>query len=244
MYTDPTLADHELGWDDAIQRDSQYVMVPPGDYNFRVLKVERGRHPGSDNLPPCNKAELTLEVSNGTDKTMMTANLYLHTKTEGILCAFFTAIGQRKRGESLKPRWNEVVGSTGTCKLGVNSYTGKQDGKKHESMQVDKWYEKGHLIDAGGSAAQNAANAYGGMAQSTASSYGAPAQGWQPQLGTTTPGVPQAPAQGWPQQPAQQTGWNQSTPQPAALSWQQPASQPAPAAAPPLPQTGWTPGAF
>lgn len=215
MYTDPTLADHELGWDDAIQRDSQYNMVPPGDYNFRVLKVERGRHPGSDNLPPCNKAELTLEVSNGTDKTMMTANLYLHTKTEGILCAFFTAIGQRKRGESLKPRWNEVVGSTGTCKLGVNSYTGKLDGKKHESMQVDKWYEKGHQIET---------------AAAPAATANVPAYG--------------APAQGWPQQPAQQPAWNQQAPQPSAQSWQQPTSQPAPAAAPPIPQTGWTPGAF
>ena len=80
--------DHELSWDDSISRESTFELLPEGDYNFRVLKFERGRHPGSDKLPPCNKAILTVEVTDGVHTGTLETNLFLHTKTEGILCAF------------------------------------------------------------------------------------------------------------------------------------------------------------
>ena len=46
----------ELDWDDSIEKDSDYVLLPEGDYEFVVESVERARHPGSDKIPPCNKA--------------------------------------------------------------------------------------------------------------------------------------------------------------------------------------------
>ena len=138
--------DHELSWDDSISRESSFELLPEGDYNFRVLKFERGRHPGSDKLPPCNKAILTVEVTDGVHTGTLETNLFLHTKTEGILCAFFAAIGQRRHGENLVPRWNEVMGSAGCCKVGVRSWKGN-DGQERQSNEIRTWYEKGKQIE-------------------------------------------------------------------------------------------------
>lgn len=135
----------ELGWDDSIEHDSTFVLVPEGDYQFTVTKFERGRHNGSDKLPPCNKAIITMQITNGVDSTEIVENLFLHTKTEGILCSFFTAIGQRKHGEQLKPRWNEVIGSTGTCKIRIDKWKGN-DGREYQSNKVAAYYEKGKQI--------------------------------------------------------------------------------------------------
>lgn len=131
----------EIGWDDAISKDSEFTLLPEGDYSFTVTKFERARHNGSDKLPPCNKAILTLELTDGINEGTITHNLFLHRKCEGMLCAFFTAIGQRKHGETLNPKWNMVTGSTGTCKVGVRSWTGR-DGQQMQSNEIRKFYEK------------------------------------------------------------------------------------------------------
>ena len=135
-------ADRELGWDDAIEHDSEgFEVVPEGDYSFKVTNFQRARHPGSDKLPPCNKAILTLAITDGTHSTTLTHNLVLHSKTEGLLCAFFTAIGQRKHGERLSPKWDQVIGATGTCKVGVREWTGRE-GDKRKSNQIERFYER------------------------------------------------------------------------------------------------------
>ena len=39
-------------WNDTIEHDSEFVLLPAGDYDFTVKSFERGRHPGSEKLPP------------------------------------------------------------------------------------------------------------------------------------------------------------------------------------------------
>ncbi|MBR6875501.1 MAG: hypothetical protein IKN00_04340 [Bacteroidales bacterium] len=131
----------EIGWDDSISKDSEFTILPEGDYSFTVAKFERARHNGSEKLPPCNKAVLTLELTDGVHSGTITHNLFLHRKTEGMLCAFFSAIGQRKHGETLAPKWNQVIGSTGTCKVGMREWTGR-DGQKMQSNEIRRFYEK------------------------------------------------------------------------------------------------------
>jgi len=167
----------EIGWGDTIEHDSEFVIVPEGDYSFTVTKFERARHNGSDKLPPCNKAVLTLEVSDGVNSTLITHNLFLHRKTEGMLCAFFTAIGQRKHGEKLIPKWDQVVGATGTCKVGKRSWTGN-DGSVRESNEIRRFYEKNTPA-----APQQPQQAYQQQAM-----YGNPQGGYQPQSGGYKPG--------------------------------------------------------
>ena len=117
--------DRALGWDDEFTNEQQeFVLLPEGDYAFEVTGMERARFEGSAKLPPCSMAKLTLKIFGGAKgDTTVTHRLYLHTKTQGLLGAFFESIGQCKRGETFRPRWNEIVGARGWCKLGIREYT-------------------------------------------------------------------------------------------------------------------------
>ena len=57
-----TAQGHELGWEDEIQQESSFILLPEGDYRFTVEKFDRARHNGSDKIPPCNKAILHFRV--------------------------------------------------------------------------------------------------------------------------------------------------------------------------------------
>lgn len=136
------MTDREFNWDDIIENDGgEYILLPEGDYDFKVLSFERERHQGSAKLPPCNKAVLNIEVTSPQGKTTIRHNLFLHSKCEGLLCAFFSSIGQRKRGEKLQMNWNSVTGATGKCKVKIHTWT-KDDGSQGQSNEISKFYEK------------------------------------------------------------------------------------------------------
>lgn len=130
----------ELGWDDEIQNDGpDFVLLPDGEYPFEVTRMERARFQGSAKLPPCAMAILSISIDGGEKgKAFVTHRLYLHTRTEGLLCAFFESIGQRRHGEPLRPRWNEVPGSRGRCRLGVREYT-KNDGTAATTNEIQRF---------------------------------------------------------------------------------------------------------
>ena len=136
--------DRALNWDDEFTNEQQeFVLLPEGDYAFEVTGMERARFEGSAKLPPCSMAKLTLKIFGGAkgDATV-TDRLYLHTKTQGLLGAFFESIGQCKRGETFRPRWNEVVGARGWCRLGIREYTkqsGPNAGKTGQSNEVTRF---------------------------------------------------------------------------------------------------------
>lgn len=136
------MTDREFNWDDIIENDGgEYILLPEGDYDFKVLSFERERHQGSAKLPPCNKAVLNIEVTSPQGKATIRHNLFLHSKCEGLLCAFFSSIGQRKRGEKLQMNWNSVTGATGKCKVKIHTWT-KDDGSQGQSNEISKFYEK------------------------------------------------------------------------------------------------------
>ncbi|HHV3205726.1 TPA: hypothetical protein ACUJK1_001014 [Streptococcus agalactiae] len=119
--------EREFGWDDTIQEDAkEFIKLQPGDYVFTVTDFECARHtpnpqkPGK--LPACNKAVISLEIETDEGVTSLKHNLFLHSSTEGMLSAFFGAIGQKKHGEPLKMNWNTVVGATGVCSVKNRTY--------------------------------------------------------------------------------------------------------------------------
>ncbi len=118
--------DHEIGWEDTIEKDSDFVLLPDGLYYFTVVGMERTRHtpnpqkPGK--LPACNKAIVSINIVANEGETELRHNLFLHSSTEGMLSAFFAAIGQKKKGESLRMNWNTIIGATGVCKVGTRQY--------------------------------------------------------------------------------------------------------------------------
>lgn len=130
--------ERELGWEEEIENDgNDFCLLDEGVYPFEVTKFERGRSKGSDKLPPCNMAILTIRVN---EQTTITENLILHSKMEWKLCQFFTAIGARKHGEKMRMNWNKVVGATGRCKIIVEDFTGR-DGNVRQTNRIDKFLD-------------------------------------------------------------------------------------------------------
>lgn len=133
--------EREFGWDDIIENDSaDFIVLPEGDYDFEITGFERQRHQGSEKLPPCNKAAVSVAIKAPQGTVTIRHNLFLHSKCEGLLCAFFVAIGQRKHGEKLQMNWNRVIGATGRCKVGVRNFT-KKDGETGYSNEIKRFYE-------------------------------------------------------------------------------------------------------
>nr|WP_240353471.1 hypothetical protein [Cohnella algarum] len=130
-----------MSWDDTIEKDGgEFVVLPAGDYDFTVTKFERGRFPGSEKMPPCNQAKLELTVhSPEHGDVVVFHNLFLHTKTEGLLSNFFAGIGQKRKGEPLRMNWNVVVGARGRLKLEINKFKGR-DGEERTNNQVKTFY--------------------------------------------------------------------------------------------------------
>ncbi len=133
--------ERELNWDDEISKESDFVLIPEGDYNFTVASVERARHEGSQNLPPCAKAIVTLKIQllDGTEQRLK-HNLFLHSRCEGLLSQFFIGIGLKKKGEPLRMNWNAVPGTSGRCKITIRSWVDK-NGETKQSNDVKKFYD-------------------------------------------------------------------------------------------------------
>lgn len=131
--------EHELGWDDEISKENEFILLEPGDYNFTVESFERIRYSGSDRMPACNSAELNVRIDTGKDAVYIKHRLFLHQKTEWALSAFFRSIGQKKKDEPLRMNWNLVPGSKGRCKVGRKTYNG------NEYNEIKKFYPADEL---------------------------------------------------------------------------------------------------
>ena len=129
----------ELGWDDEVSQESTFTLLEEGDYRFSMVNFERGRHPGSAKLPPCNKAILDIAIldKDGRELTMLKHNLYLHSSVEGLISAFFLATGAKKHGEPLNisKGFHDSFGRTGWCHVYVDRWTG-DDGKERENNKI------------------------------------------------------------------------------------------------------------
>lgn len=139
------MADYEnnniaMGWDDTIENDSSFTLLPEGDYDFEVTKFERGRFEGSKKMCACPMAILSLKCTGNGESSTITHNLMLNKKMEWKLCEFFTAIGDRKHGEQLRPNWGALLGKKGRCKIGIREWTNDK-GEAKKSNEITKFYE-------------------------------------------------------------------------------------------------------
>ena len=130
-----------LDWDAEITCDEpQYLILPEGDYTFRVADVERGRHEGSNRLPPCNKATIHMEIQTPDGMARARTILFLHGLMEWKIFSFFCCIGQVKKGETLKMNWDGVPGAWGRAHFRPRSYEGK-DGETREVNEVTRFLD-------------------------------------------------------------------------------------------------------
>lgn len=126
-YNNGLNSNEALDWGSEISAESSFTLLPEGEYPFTVISFERSYYNGSEKLPPCPMAILKIEVDGGDKgKSLINHRLFVSRKTEGLLCEFFIALGQKKHGEPLKMNWQLVPGSSGRCKVGIRIYNGNE----------------------------------------------------------------------------------------------------------------------
>lgn len=131
---------HALDWGSQIEKDTDYIILPEGDYDFTVTDLERKRYepkPGSK-LSACPQAVITLTINSEQGEVKIKHNLFLHTMFEGRISQFFIGIGQKKKGHPLVMNWNKVVGSTGQVHLVVDHFK-NNNGETITNNKVDKF---------------------------------------------------------------------------------------------------------
>ena len=133
--------ERELDWGEEISKESEYTLLPAGDYNFKVVKFERKRHAPTAKLPACPQADLTIDLwDDAGNKGTIIHSLFLHTKMEGMLSAFFIAIGQKKHGQPVRMNWDAVYGATGRCKVKIDTWKNDK-GEERQNNKIAKFYE-------------------------------------------------------------------------------------------------------
>ena len=132
--------ERSFDWDEEISNDSEFTILEEGDYDFEILKFERGRSKGSERTPSSPMAILSIKISNGANSTVITDYLTLHSKMEWRLSQFFRSIGQKKAGEAYRMNWSSVPGAKGRCKVKIEKYT-TDKGEERESNKIEKYYD-------------------------------------------------------------------------------------------------------
>ena len=131
-----------LDWDSEITKDDEYELLPAGTYSFKVESLERARFAGSEKMSACNQANLTLILTGADGKQhKVFDSLFLHSKAEWRLSQFFTAIGQKKKGEPLNPNWSLVPGSSGELELSTRKYR-SNSGEDRETNDIKAFLPK------------------------------------------------------------------------------------------------------
>lgn len=130
-----------MEWDAYIEKESEFVLLPEGDYDFTVTSFEKGWFDGSAKIEACNKAILELTINApGLGSTVVKENILLSDKVEWKLCEFFRCIGQKQHGTGVKMNWNKVQGAKGRAHLVINEYTGN-DGNNYKNNKVARYLD-------------------------------------------------------------------------------------------------------
>lgn len=133
-------------WDSPIENDEQFTLLPAGDYDFTVKSFSRSeytpRNPQSSKIPACKAADFVLVIQDPATgaEAEIEDRIFMLKRFEWKMCAFFTAIGQRKKGERLVPNWQAAIGARGRCTIGVRKYTGT-DGREYSENQITAYLE-------------------------------------------------------------------------------------------------------
>lgn len=121
-----------IGWDEEItvEKEPEFVLLEPGEYNFTVTSFERGHYDGSSKLPACSVAKLAFKCSNGIQETTVFANLFLVSNQKWKLTHFFKSCrliaADMPEGVNYAMPWSRVIGAQGRVLIKNREYNGKQ----------------------------------------------------------------------------------------------------------------------
>ena len=130
-----------FGWNDSIEQDSEdRALIPEGNYNARILWVEKGEFPGSAKLSACPKSTVTMLLDTGGVPAPITTSLLLHRRLEWKVKEFFRAVGRAKHGEPYTMNWDGLEGARLRVHVSRNTYTNRF-GEEQQTNQVDRFYD-------------------------------------------------------------------------------------------------------
>lgn len=147
---------YTLDWNDEINAENAFVLLPEGDYEFAVTKFERGIQEQTDKLPRCNKAVITFTVFGENDEITLIENFQLCGKMEWKISSLFLSVGMKKHGKPLRMDWNGLIGKRGRCRIFVEPYNGKDYNKIKKFYAYD---EDANVIKSKAAASQPASSA-------------------------------------------------------------------------------------
>ena len=141
------MQDVALDWDvcEADPDDGSHggwTLLPEGFYPFRVERMERERYQGSQKMPQCPMAKLTLAVTgaDGRDAAVQ-QRLYITRNQLWKVSRFMESVGRGRNGAGkVIVDWDGIEGAAGWVKLKVRSYTGR-DGQERQTNDVE-WFVK------------------------------------------------------------------------------------------------------
>ena len=200
------MQDVALDWDvcEADPDDGHHggwTLLPEGFYPFRVERMERERYQGSQKMPQCPMAKLTLAVA-GTDgsETQVQQRLYITRNQLWKVSRFMESVGRGRNADGkVIIDWGGIEGAGGFVKLKVRSYTGRDGQERQEQQEAWESYDA-----ACGAAAAQAATAPQQQAPGYAAAPGqqpagyAPRASQAPQNGAFAPAPQYTPAPGAP----------------------------------------------
>ena len=136
------------GWNDDLPPPKEFVLMPEGDAQFEVLKMERARRDWGK-LGTVNVADLTLRVVSFAapdDPQELEAAIPLHPKMAWKAYQFFASIGQYKHGDveagkPFRPNWAKVEGACGCCTIKHRPWKNKA-GKEMKSPEVNDFLDE------------------------------------------------------------------------------------------------------
>lgn len=123
------LEGNALDFEGVITADGkEYELLENGEYKFVAKSYIREQFQGSEKMGPCTIVIVDLGIISPTtgEEIIIKDRLFLHSKAEWKLGAFFGGLGLKKKGEPLKMNWNLVPGSSGICKIGKKLYNGNE----------------------------------------------------------------------------------------------------------------------
>ena len=131
----------EFDWNAAIEDDSEgFKLLETGDRNAVISWIDRGRYNGSERIPPCNMATITLRIQENGEIYELQTRLYICKKMEWKLSEFFRGIGRKKHGERLVMNWDGLIGLPVRVRVVKKDIPGR-DGEKKTVNEVTKFYD-------------------------------------------------------------------------------------------------------
>jgi len=113
-------------WNEQVEKPNENpTSLLDGEYQFLVVKFERGEYSGGPKIPACLKAIITCEIfSESVPSLQIKTTFLMHQAFDWKMCSFFKSIGLRKKDDPLVLSWDKAIGGRGMCRVENNKKTG------------------------------------------------------------------------------------------------------------------------